>query len=767
MNNNAILQRALGLTFLLLGLLVLYGWFDLSSVPVRNVLGMALSAGGALLLAYQSRLAHSLKNVRLAEAAAAEDQARLGAIVETVGDALITISPAGTIESFNPAACDLFGYAPAEVIGQNVSMLIPLEERDEHEQDLQQYRSTGTSFIVGKRGIERRGLHRDGRCFAVEVSINEVKVNGRILLVGIVRDIGERKAAQTALYVEKERLNIALAVVGDAVITTDTAGNISYLNPVAEHMTGWTATEACGRALEEVFRIVDANTRDIAPNQVAFVLSNGETGGLAPDTVLLAKGGGEWAIDHAASPIRDENGAISGAVLVFHDVSEARLLAERMSHQAAHDALTGLINRHEFERRIMATLDQVPGNKGHALLYLDLDQFKLVNDTCGHIAGDELLKQITAVLQGELRDSDVLARMGGDEFAVLLENCPLEAANRVAETLRQAVARYAFSWDDKNFALGVSIGLVAFVSGTTTLSEVLMAADSACYVAKDKGRNRIHVYESQDVELKRRNGEMGWVSRIQLALQEQRFCLYAQPIVEVSQVKDAFVHFELLIRMRDEHGELVPPMAFIPAAERYNLMPQIDRWVIQHAFTFLHHAYRGGQDTLRFAINLSGASLNDESLFGFIMEQFEQFDIPRTAVCFEVTETSAISNLTQASRLITELRQAGCQFSLDDFGSGMSSFAYLKHLPVDFLKIDGGFVKDMAEDPIDHAMVEAINNIGHVMGIKTIAEFVENDRILECLHLLGVNYAQGYGISKPFPLEQLSSGNRSQEALVV
>lgn len=560
--------------------------------------------------------------------------------------------------------------------------------------------------------------------------------------------------AQGALLLDKERLHIALASVSDAVITTDGEGRISWMNPVAQAMTGWTSVEAEGLNLEQVFNVAHESTREAAENPLHALLT-GRDIDVAKDMLLIRRDSVECAIDQSATAIRDLAGVIIGGVLVFHDVGEKRRMAERMTHQEAHDALTGLINRREFERQVTRALDMAPAEKGHVLLYLDLDQFKVINDTCGHIAGDEMLRKITSLLQEQLRDSDVLARMGGDEFAVLLESCPLEAACRVAENLRLAIAQLHFAWDDKSFNLGVSIGLVAFDSGSMSLSEVLMAADSACYVAKDKGRNRLHVYELQDAELKRRTGEMGWVSRIQLALQEQRFCLYAQPIVDVTQIKAEFVHFELLIRMVDEQGELVPPMAFIPAAERYNLMTQIDRWVIEHAFTFLHQAYQDGKSALRFAINLSGASLNDENLFAFIIQQFDRFEIPRTAVCFEVTETSAISNLAQASRLITELRNAGCQFSLDDFGSGMSSFAYLKHLPVDFLKIDGGFVKDMAEDPIDHAMVEAINNIGHVMGIKTIAEFVENDRILACLNLLGVNYAQGYGISKPFPLEQL------------
>lgn len=425
-----------------------------------------------------------------------------------------------------------------------------------------------------------------------------------------------------------------------------------------------------------------------------------------------------------------------------------------MSYQASHDELTGLINRREFERCVQAVLDGLPKEPAaHAILYLDLDQFKIINDTCGHHAGDALLQQLGGLLKGKLRQNDVLARLGGDEFGVLLRNCPAEPALRVAELIRQTAAEFRFVWKDNLFSVGVSVGLLSFADDQLTLNEMLSIVDGACYLAKEKGRNRIHVYQADDGELSERKGQMNWVAKISKALEENRMLLYRQTILPLHGIEQQVEHFEVLLRMRDEDGELLSPMAFLPAAERYNLMSMIDFWVIKSAFQYCKRFCARDDIAYTCCINLSGATVGDERLITYIREQFDLFEISPKSICFEITETAAIANLNSATNLINQLKQIGCRFALDDFGSGMSSFGYLKTLPVDYIKIDGSFVKDMLHDRIDHAMVEAINNIGHVMGIQTIAEFVEDDAIKDELTKLNVNFAQGYGIDRPAPIQ--------------
>jgi len=485
-----------------------------------------------------------------------------------------------------------------------------------------------------------------------------------------------------------------------------------------------------------------------------MVLREERTIEVAATMLLVRNDGGEVPIVQSAAPIRARSGEIIGVVLVLHDVSNERQYAAKLSYQASHDSLTGLINRAEFEQRLSLALKSAAQiGRHHAVMYLDLDQFKVVNDTCGHAAGDQLMRQVSTLLQRRLREGDTLARLGGDEFGVLLENCAPDNALRIADQLRQTVMEFHLTWEDRSFSVGVSIGVVNIKDGLFTIADVLSAADSACYVAKEKGRNRVQVYHAEDSELSLRQGEMEWIGRLQKALEEDRFVLYAQDIAEIKAPRGRVTHRELLLRMLDEHGEIVMPMAFIPAAERYGLMPSIDRWVIRNAFAIISRQRVDGRHDLAdiCSINLSGASIGDETFLDFIRGQFSHFNVPCQSICFEITETAAIARLDKATHFIQELRALGCLFSLDDFGAGMSSFAYLKHLPVDYLKIDGGFVKDMADDPIDRAMVEAINSVGHVMGKKTIAEFVDSDRVIALLREIGVDFAQGYGVAKPRP----------------
>lgn len=460
-----------------------------------------------------------------------------------------------------------------------------------------------------------------------------------------------------------------------------------------------------------------------------------------------------WVRETARLVINEKQ--IKNILLVCEDVTETHLLTEKIAYQASHDALTDLFNRYEFDLCVQQAVQSTRQQTiEHVLCYLDLDQFKVVNDTCGHFAGDELLRQLSILLRENICNDDLLARLGGDEFGILMHHVTLNQAFQACEKLRNIVKDFHFVWKNKRFTLGVSIGISIINRYSGNAANVLKEADAACYAAKEKGRNRVHIFRPDDEELTSRQGEMLWVEKIQEAIQKDKFCLYGQLIVPIADIKEG-LHFETLIRYQDEKGNLISPGAFLSAAERYNIACELDRWVINHLFSWINKNEGFLEQLSLCSINLSGLSLSDETMQKFIVEMFEKYNIPFNKICFEITETAAIASLTNATQFIAYFKDKGCLFSLDDFGSGLSSFAYLKNLSVDFLKIDGLFVKDILEDKIDLAMVRSINEIGHIMNKKTIAEFVENDEILSILRTLGVDYAQGYGIRKPVPLDEL------------
>ncbi|MFL6194504.1 MAG: EAL domain-containing protein [Thermoanaerobaculia bacterium] len=594
-----------------------------------------------------------------------------------------------------------------------------------------------------------------GRTFQTRVDPLRAPDGGITGCIGIAVDITERKHAEEALYREKERAQVTLASIGDGVIRTDPSGHIDYLNPVAERLTGWPSEEAIGRTVPEVFKVIDEITRRPLADPVARSLDEGRVVESPGHALLLSQDGKEYSVRDSTAPIYDRSGQALGAVLVFKDVTQLRGMEREMIYLASHDALTGLINRREFEVRLKRAIRGARAERRHhVLLYLDLDEFKVVNDTCGHLVGDEMLKQITALLRSRVRRSDVLARLGGDEFGVLLEDCPPDQSRQIAEEMRRTVREFRFCWRDQIFEVGVSIGLVPINSDSGDLAQVMSAADAACYVAKDSGRNRVHEYELDDTLVAERYGEMQWIHRIHRAFDEKRFRLFyqlIQPLGGETASRDLLC--EVFIRMLDATGKVIEPSAFIAAAERYHLITSLDRWVVKTAFSALSEAQR--RDWSRpvlFAINLSGQSLGEESFLAFILEELEKSRVDPRRICFEITETAAISKLDSAIRLISALKAKGCRFILDDFGSGLSSFAYLRDLQVDFLKIDGEFVQNMMEDRVKRAMVESINQIGHVMGLQTIGEWVENRQTLEALKELGVDYAQGYWLCRPQPL---------------
>jgi diguanylate cyclase (GGDEF)-like protein/PAS domain S-box-containing protein len=603
------------------------------------------------------------------------------------------------------------------------------------------------SRSVTNESTQITGEFRQASFHALVQHLVLIGITFLLMLISIIK---VRQSANL-LTREKELAEITLHSIGDAVITTDRHGNVEYLNPVAEEYTGWNNANAKGRHIHEVFNIVHGFTREPADNPIMQCLAENRVVGLGSNSVLLSRNGNEYHVEDSAAPIHDSRKNVVGAVMVFYDISSSATRSHLFAHYATHDALTGLANRREFERLLTELLTRAHRDKEqHAFCYIDLDQFKIVNDTCGHIVGDKLLRQLTWLLQQQTRNSDKLARLGGDEFGLLLENCELDRAHKIAEQLRDVVHNFRFTWEDKIFEIGCSIGLVPITTDTVSPAEALAEADAACYVAKEKGRNRVQIYQPDNIELARRHGEMQWVSRLKQALDENRLLLYVQDIQPLDTSHQP--HREVLIRLQERDGGIIPPNSFIPAAERYNMMPAIDRWVITNTFRIMQ-AHNSHEKDIVYNINLSGTSITDnDKLFEFIIQQYKLYQIKPQQVCFEITETAAVQNLSSAVKLIQSLKAEGFYFALDDFGSGLSSFMYLKNLPVDHLKINGSFVRDMTRNKIDFAMVQSINNIGHVLGLKTIAEFVESDEIIELLKNLGVDYAQGYAISRPEPL---------------
>jgi diguanylate cyclase (GGDEF)-like protein/PAS domain S-box-containing protein len=694
----------------------------------------------ALLSVVQSR--------RRAEAMSAV-QRRLAAVLESTTDPVCFANAAGEAIYVNDAAHTVLGVGrdrPNQGLAppQWAQVLLRREALDLAARD---GTWTGESAILTARGQELT---------LSQVMLCHRGADGSISFFStIARDITERKQLERRLRDEKELAEVTLGSIGDAVLRTDAGGIIEFLNPVAEQLLGVPTAEVAGRHIGTVLTLVHESTREPLENPIETCLREGRMVGRSNFSLLVRPDGREFAIDDSAAPVQNAEGEVMGAVLVFHDVSRARTLARQLAHQASHDFLTGLVNRHEFERRVQRALVRSQQEEiTHALCYLDLDQFKVVNDTCGHGAGDELLRQLANALGKKVRRRDTLARLGGDEFGVLLEHCPAGQATRVAHELLEVVQEFRFVWEGKPFALGVSIGVVPITAESESLATVLRDADAACYAAKEHGRNRVHFYEPNDAAMARRQGEMQWVSRITSALEENRFRLFGQPIVPLVPRQSERTRIEVLLRMVERDGTLIAPGAFIPAAERYNLMGAVDRWVVREVVQ-LYAEHRENGWTPIASINLSGASLGDPSMLAFLRDQLARHNIPSEALCFEITETAAIANLDAAGHFIRELKAMGCWFALDDFGSGMSSFAYLQSLPVDSLKIAGAFLRHIENDPVEYAMVEAINRVGHVMRLKTVAEGVESLDTLETLRKIGVDYAQGYAIAEPKPLEEL------------
>ncbi len=595
-----------------------------------------------------------------------------------------------------------------------------------------------------------------------EIGMLQEGINAMATSLERARD-KERERADDELFIEKVKAQTTLESLGEGVITTDASGAITYLNPAAEKLTGWTFFSAHRRPLHEVFKVISSNTHVPIDYPIYDCIDGGNT--IHHDFLLtLARHDGkEFIIQDTATPIRDSHDDIIGMVLVFHDFSKLHRMSERLAYQASHDDLTGLLNRREFEAQLSRALIEANDEATeHALCYIDLDQFKVVNDTCGHKAGDELLRQLTLQINKKIRKHDVFARLGGDEFGIILKDCSMNSAEKLATLIKDTTSAFRFTWQQHTFEIGASIGLVPIAHGHATTSDLMMTADSACYIAKDKGRNRIHIYEPTDKDIIQRSGDMLWLQTLNKSIESNRFVLFSQLIAPANETQGLTRYHEILIRMKDGEKGLIQPGLFIPAAERYQLMPAIDKWVIGNTFTTLAEAGLAGRevglDTPGFSVNLSAQSLTDNTFLDYVIEQFETSGLNPGLITFEITETAAIANLARAIEVIEKLKQLGCSFSLDDFGSGLSSFAYLSNLPVDNIKIDGHFVCDIVNNPVSRSIVESIAQIGRVMGLKTIAEFVENDAILQEAKDCGIDFVQGYGIERPRPLQEVLVG---------
>ncbi len=541
---------------------------------------------------------------------------------------------------------------------------------------------------------------------------------------------------------------LTLDSVTDAVLSADENGQIDYLNGAAERLFGCSLKSLRGRVADETFSLHSVETHARLANPVSRCLDHGRPIRRTGGSLLSVAGQPPVPVQEQAMPLRDRTGHIHGAVLVMRDLSRETGLNEQLRWRSRHDALTGLLNREEFERRLTYEINRVRnGTARHSLLYLDIDRFRVINDTAGHIVGDRVLLDVARLLQDHVRVSDLCARVGDDEFAVLLRDCAPGNALQVATAVRTALDEHRVNWCNRSLRLTASIGVVGIESGMDT-EAVLAAADVACYAAKDAGRNAVSRYCPRETPAGYR--DMQWVQRLVRACDEGQFQLYCQPIVPIGAVPEPAPHYELLLRLAEADGQIVTPADFLPAAERFNLMPTIDRWVLRHTLkNLVRRKIDSGLAPYKVAVNLSGTSLSDQSFLDFAVHEIERADLAAQSLCFEITETAAIENIAAVVRFMREMRQLGCEFSLDDFGSGLSSLAYLKELPVDYLKIDGRFVHDLHTDEVNYTMVRAISHLSAAIKVKTVAERVESRETLGRLQSLGIDFAQGYYFSKP------------------
>jgi len=655
-----------------------------------------------------------------------------------------------TILFANRQFASFVGVDRVELVGRRLADLVPPEYADLVIENIRRR-------LAGEEAAERYEIDMvglQGQVTRLEITSMMVEYEGAdaLLITGV-----EIIPTQTMRQLRVETANepsphlLALNSLAEAIIATDAQGLITYMNPAAERLSGSIAQQAAGKPLEEVVGLVDETDRRLLADPVKQALTSGAPVNLSRRALLVSRANSvERSIELSASPIRNDASELVGAVVLLHDVTELRGLARQMSYQATHDALTGLVNRREFERRLEEAIES--GHRGdgqHVLCYLDLDRFKVVNDTSGHLAGDSMLREVAKVLRDAVRDSDTVGRLGGDEFGMLLMGCPLEKARQIADDVCRAVSDYRFVWKDKIFNIGVSIGLVEISRESGALEELLAAADSACYVAKKQGSGRVVVYSARDEALARHTGEIQWLQRLQNALKENRFQLYHQPIVPAYGHNGGGPAMEVLVRLQDEAGHEIPPSEFVKAAERYRLMGLVDRWVVQTTLAALGRGAIPVPSTRSVAINISGQTLSDVQFLEFVVECLDSTGVNPAQVCFEITESAVVANLDHARRFVGVLHGMGCQFALDDFGSGVGSFSNLKNLPMDYLKIDGSFMRNLDRDSVNQAMVTAMIKLARTLNFKVIAEQIEDVATLDTARRMGVDFVQGFAVGRP------------------
>ncbi|HKZ73442.1 MAG TPA: EAL domain-containing protein [Steroidobacteraceae bacterium] len=651
----------------------------------------------------------------------------------------------------------LIGVDRAELIGRRLADLVPPEYAELVSENVR--RRLAGDPAAERYEIEMIGLQ--GQVSRLEIASAVIDYDGApaLLVTGVeiipTQTVPALKALAAAVdeHGTLPQHVLALDSIAEAIITTDKEGRIGYMNPAAERLTGSAVANALGKTLEDIVGLVDETDRRLLTDPVRQALTNAAPVSLGRRALLVSRtNGSERSIELSASPMRGASKDVLGTVVLLHDVTELRGLARQMSYQATHDALTGLVNRREFERRLEeANESGHRGDGNHVLCYLDLDRFKLINDTSGHLAGDSMLREVAKLLRDAVRDSDTVARLGGDEFGMLLIGCPLEKARQIADDVCRSVGDYRFVWKDKIFNIGVSVGLVEISRESGTIEELLAAADSACYVAKKQGSGRVAVYSARDEALARHTGEIQWLQRLQGALKENRFQLYTQVIVP-AYGDNGGPAMEVLVRLKDETGQDVPPSEFIKAAERYRLMGLVDRWVVQTALAALGRGAIPLASNRSIALNISGQTLGDVQFLEFVVECLDSTGVSPGQVCFEITENAVVANLDHARRFVGVLHGMGCQFALDDFGSGVGSFSNLKNVPMDYLKIDGSFMRNLSHDTVNQAMVTAMIRLARTLNFKVIAEQVEDAAALDAAKRMGVDYVQGYAVGKPQPL---------------